>query len=487
MGCDCVETGKEDLLVFLQGDCRKVLSKLEENSIDSVVTDPPYGLSFMDKRWDSFSPSYLDKMMQRESKRRPRSDGRKATGFQQSVYAGLYDLSPEGNSGYQLWTQQWATQALRVLKPGGYLLAFGGTRTYHRLVCGLEDAGFEIRDTVMWIYGSGFPKSLDISKQIDRMAGAERETAGRRTDGRYAYSFEGNANRPIGSLEKERIGGVFSDKASGSAPANPPAPEGGGGGAAPKTPPGWGTALKPAHEPIVVARKPLSEKNVASNVLKWETGGIDVDGCRVVSNDLDGAKREHHGVVYEGVHEGYQRPNKSSYTHKTDWHPAPQGRWPANVILECTCEEVIEGKPAPATLRHNRNTPTLLEKGFEGKPQDIWGQGKDVGAVHTDPDCPCYMLDEQSGDSGGASRFFYQAKASRRERGDGNSHPTCKPIALMEYLIKLVSRPGSIILDPLCGSGSTLIAAKKLGRVAIGIDSEEAYCEIAANRLSQTV
>ena len=292
---------QDENATIYNGDCIEVMALLPENSVDAVVTDPPYGLEFMGKEWD------------------------------------ITD---------QQFHQQWAEQALRLLKPGGFMLAFGGTRTSHRLVCGIEDAGFEIRDTVMWLYGSGFPKSLDVSKQIDKMAGAEREVVGEMIapDGQ-AYS----------KRQPKQWTPQFKDYAQQNAP--PPMIT------KPSTPEaqhwqGWGTALKPAFEPICVARKPLLEKNVASNVLKWGTGGIDIDGSRV-------------GVDRNNERQ-YDKENASGNTQskevnsfgfigirKDEW--LNKGRWPANVILECTCDE-----------------------------------------PHTDPDCPCYMLDEQSGERAGA-------------------------------------------------------------------------------------
>ena len=201
-----------------EGDCVEVMKRLPDNSVDSVVTDPPYELGFMGKKWDS-------------------------TGIAYSV---------------AMWRE-----VLRVLKPGGHLLSFGGTRTYHRMACAIEDAGFEIRDQLQWVYGSGFPKSMELGKQIDKAVGAEREVTGQRT----AHDIRGNALM-------DRKGSVTLNI---TAPATPEAQQWNG----------WGTALKPANEPIVLARKPLSERTIAANVLKWGTGGLNIDGCRI---DLNGEK-----------------------------------------------------------------------------------------------------------------------------------------------------------------------------------------------------
>ncbi len=220
------------------GDCLDVLRTLPDNSVDSIVTDPPYELGFMNKRWDS-------------------------TGI-------AYDVN--------VWRQ-----CLRVLKPGGHLLAFGGSRTYHRLACAVEDAGFEIRDQIMWVYGSGFPKSLDVSKAIDKAAGAERERTGRRRvcQGTPIHKNGSHTSSPgwarpwmdAPDEEKETLWETL--------PATPDALRW----------QGWGTALKPAHEPLVMARKPLAERTVAANVLKWGCGALNVDGCRVEAPDgVDGGR-----------------------------------------------------------------------------------------------------------------------------------------------------------------------------------------------------
>jgi DNA modification methylase len=321
--------------ILFQGDCLDIMRSLPDNSVDAVVTDPPYGLSFMGKKWDYAVPSV------------------------------------------EIWAE-----CLRVLKPGGYLLSFAGTRTQHRIACGIEDAGFEIRDMIAWVYGSGFPKSLNV----------------------------GN---------------------------------------------GYGTALKPALEPITVARKPI-DGTVAQNVLKWGTGAIDIDGCRVDSTD--------------GVPQ-FSKDNKRPGTtfdvgSKRTGEISKQGRFPANLIHDGS-DEVLE----------------------------------------------CFPND--------AARFFYCAKASRSERNAGldgmeerikvwngqsnksssdikpveerwttkmqNTHPTVKPIALMEYLIKLVAREGQTVLDPFLGSGTTAIACVKQGRKYIGCEMDKDYCEIAKRRIESEI
>lgn len=330
----------------LHGDCLEVLKTLNENSVDAIVTDPPYGLKFMGKKWDYDIPN-------------------------RSIWEAL----------------------VRCLKPGGQLLSFGGTRTYHRLVCEIEDAGFEIRDQLQWLYGSGFPKSHNL-------------------------------------------------------------------------PGGWGTALKPANEPIVLARKPLSEKTVAKNVEKWGTGALNIDESRIGISDAVNfkSKQNHNNMGYGGAKDTEARE-----------HYNPKGRWPANLLLDEVAAEMLDEQSGPCRNTYN--------------------------------------------DSGGASRFFYVAKSSKRERNAGlegmpqtklqdfadgtkrkliaqaesaknpnlpraNHHPTVKPIKLMEYLCRLITPPNGIILDPFMGSGSTGVAAKRLGFQFIGIEMEKEYVQIAEKRIA---
>lgn len=300
---------------LILSECQLAIKNMPDNSVDAIVTDPPYGLSFMGKKWDYEVPSI------------------------------------------EIWKE-----CLRVLKPGGHLLSFGGTRTYHRAVVNIEDAGFEIRDQIQWLYGSGFPKSHNLKDDWQ----------------------------------------------------------------------GFGTALKPANEPICVARKPLEKGlTIAENVLKYRTGAINIDGSRIV------------GVANDNA-----------------------GRWPANIILDEAAAEILDeqsgilksGSLAPGHIRGNGTGNSLTGGG--GVIQKQYGN-----------------------DSGGASRFFYVAKASKRERGEGNVHPTVKPIKLMEYLIKLVTPAQGTILDPFMGSGSTGVAAKNLGFEFIGIEMNDEYFEIAKNRI----
>lgn len=382
--------------MILHGDCLNKLKTLKPNSVDSIVTDPPYGLSFMGKKWDYDVPSV------------------------------------------EIWRE-----CLRVLKPGGHLLSFAGTRTYHRMACNIEDAGFEIRDQIMWLYGSGFPKSHDISKAIDKAAGAEREVVGKA--------------KGAGTKDPTSFGNGHNQEFNLTAPATEAA----------KQWQGWGTALKPANEPIVVARKPLEAGlTVAANVLKYGTGALNIDASRVelaASEDVEklnarsGGKRGFSKQYVAGENDG----NLSAGCDLS------KGRWPANVLLD---------EEAAAAL--DEQTGDLGKSSGGGlKNADKFGGGYAAVGEKT----------IGFGDTGGASRFFYVAKASKKERSAGsevpNTHPTVKPVKLMEYLIKLVTPANGIVLDPFMGSGTTGVAAKKLGFSFVGIEREAEYAAIAEKRI----
>jgi site-specific DNA-methyltransferase (adenine-specific) len=373
---------------LILGDCLEALKKMQDNSIDAVVTDPPYGLAFMGKKWDYDVPSV------------------------------------------EIWAE-----CLRVLKPGGYLLAFAGTRTQHRMAVRIEDAGFEIRDMIAWVYGSGFPKSLDVSKAIDKQAGAEREIVRQNHNWR---DVTGHVTHSYGQGK-----GINVRNPHITAPATEEA----------KQWEGWGTALKPALEPITVARKPLSEKTVAENVLKWGTGGINIDGSRVGSETITtqgGDKFKGKGI--------YGKYNTFQETEH-------QGRFPANFIHDGS-EEVVGLFP------DSKSTGGQASLGAF-RNGDVYGKGLDEREIR----------DPGYGDTGSAARFFYCAKASKSERGESNNHPTVKPVKLMQYLVNLVSTEGATILDPFCGSGSTGVACRNTNRNFIGIEKDESYFEIAKNRI----
>lgn len=428
---------------FLLGDCLEVMQSLKAESIDSIVTDPPYGLEFMGKQWDCLWDQ------RRELRNNPSgytgTDGirrTKTAAFSQNVPSlSVYRAGMQA----QEWHYRWAKEALRVAKPGAYMLAFGGTRTYHRLACAIEDAGWEIRDCIMWVYGSGFPKSLDVSKAIDKAAGVERKVVG-------SYKAQGTAR----TLTGNNYGGqgknvVERDRIYQTAPATDAA----------KQWDGWGTALKPAWEPIIVARKPL-EGTVAENVQKWGTGALNIDGCRVRTGDKlahGGPLRINSGDTRNGKSLGmFQDGTPNTYEQNA------RGRWPANLIHDGS-EEVLERFPkAGGGFGIRGGSP-------DGK--GIYCKGFPRGNLST----------VGFGDSGSAARFFYCAKTSRRERGEGNNHPTVKPLALLRYLCRLVTPPNGLILDPFVGSGSTAIAAWLEGFRCIGIDTEAEYLAIARSRL----
>ena len=401
------------------GDCLDVLRTLDDNSIDSIVTDPPYGLAFMGKRWDYDVPS----------------------------------------------VEVWA-ECLRVLKPGGHLLAFAGTRTQHRMCVRIEDAGFEIRDMIAWVYGSGFPKSHDVSKAIDKAAGAEREVL---------YS-ETRYNEASGIVSAGRDGRTLVERHI-TAPATDAARQW----------QGWGTALKPALEPITVARKPLSG-TVADNVMRYGTGAINVDGCRVGTKEV--LLRNSNGV-----RSGNSLNCSADGSLQTPGiYGSKSGRWPANLIHDGSDEVVglfpdSNGSGSARMLNRGERTN---ETGWG--MQDAKGQLRDAG-------------------TGSAARFFYCAKASKRDRDEGltlpprqyshdgrakpienayqrnestarNNHPTVKPTDLMRYLCRLVTPPGGVVLDPFMGSGSTGKAAALEGFRFVGIERDPAYMEIARQRIA---
>ena len=425
---------------LINGDCLEQMKTLPDNSVDAIVTDPPYGISFMAKKWDYDVPSV------------------------------------------EVWKE-----AMRVLKPGGHALIACGTRTQHRMVVNIEDAGFEIRDVVSWIYGSGFPKSLNVSKAIDKAAGAEREIVGRykRPDGSVvsANGKETFADGGFPNTHTEKaqdITALATDAA--------------------KQWDGWGTALKPACEFFTLCRKPLSEKTIAANVLKWGTGGINIDGCRVApTDDVSGwsktGSKEGENTAMSG--KNYARDAKPDNT---------LGRFPANLIHDGS-QEVLElfpetnpSKAASRGLRHSGKHGGTCEGGNIK-------QGTDSVRGHSD-------------NGGSAARFFYCPKASKKDRNEGcdgledkfraclggsdretpkilddvserfrtkpakNNHPTVKPTALMAYLCRLITPPGGVVLDPYMGSGSTGKAAVREGFSFVGIELGPDYYEICKARVS---
>jgi site-specific DNA-methyltransferase (adenine-specific) len=416
-------------VTLLCGDVCEVLAGMADASVDSIVTDPPYELGFMGKTWDSSGIAYKVAM----------------------------------------WRE-----CLRVLKPGGHLLAFGGSRTYHRLASAVEDAGFEIRDQIMWIYGQGFPKSLDVSKAIDKAAGVEREVVGR-GKGRTGAAAQPNG----GSLHSDDNYQWPGDFAI-TAPTTNDA----------KQWDGWGTALKPAHEPICVARKPLIG-TVVENVLTHGTGAINIGACRVGTEAVPSNKLEEWS--------GFGQVERPAYTQTIH-----EGRWPANVIHDGS-DEVLAGFPTTTS-------GTILPHHKSHESENCCMSGKNYARG------PQYS----PGSTGSAARFFYCAKASQKDRNEGcdglddkllgysnaakadiargvdpyikpagtnsihvvkNNHPTVKPTDLMRYLCRLVTPPGGTVLDPFVGSGSTGKAAALEGFGFIGIDNNPEYLAIAEARI----
>ena len=374
-------------MTLLKGNCLETLKTLDTASVDSIVTDPPYELGFMGKSWD--------------------------------------------NSGIAYNQDLWA-ECLRVLKPGGHLLAFSGSRTYHRMVVAIEDSGFEIRDQIMWLYGSGFPKSLNVSKAIDKKAGAPVKVGKRFT---VAGGIEAQPT-PQGEAREEMRHNAITPEAQQWQ--------------------GWGTALKPAHEPIVVARKPLGG-TVANNVLTYGTGAINIDGSRVgTDGGCAGAGAGAGARVFgNGLNGTFAKPVEGL------------GRWPANVIHDGS-DEVLEGFPDTAPSRQGKPRGTAKKGLFANS------EFNKVGTEHND-------------NGGSAARFFYCAKASKSERNAGleesNTHPTVKPLALMRYLVRLVCPPNGVVLDPFLGSGTTAVAATLEGFEWIGCEMTEDYFPIIEARV----
>jgi DNA modification methylase len=417
----------------IHGDMREVLQEMAERGVqfDSVVTDPPYHLTSIVKRFGAANAAPAkhgtDGVFARSSK-----------GFMGKTWdGGDISMQPE------TWRM-----AYDVLKPGGYLLAFGGTRTWHRIAVAIEDAGFEIRDTVCWLYGTGFPKSHDASKGIDALllhggsnpVRLRKANESRPGDGRVGPSLPNN-----GIMTSERVANVVRDEA-----ATPEAAKW----------QGWGTALKPAFEPIIMARKPLIG-TVAQNILLHGAGGINIDDCRLsYTSDYDA---KHQADIARGqlnaengrMFGGLGKSQASSLT--------PQGRWPANVIHDGS--EEVEALFAEYGNHKSCNSPSSAKP--EGR---ILGGSRSQGAVYP-------------GEAGSVSRFFYSAKASKADRA-GSSHPTVKPIALMQYLCRLVTPPKGMVLDPFAGSGTTLEAAYREGFLAIGIEQQEEYMADIDKRLA---
>lgn len=500
-----------DTNVVLAGDCVNVLHTLPDCCMDAIVTDPPYGLS-------NREPSVPELV---------------------AFLTGARSLDTGGDFMGKRWSvpsvETW-TECLRVLKPGGYLLSFGGTRTFDLISLGLRAAGFEYRDTLQWLYGQGFPKSLNIGKAIDKSKGAEREIVGTKP-GKGGDNLNKLARPEGGDADGAKGCGAYGTGAKQididipvTAPATPEASQW----------EGWGTALKPAWEPILVFRKPL-EGTVAANVLAHGTGALNIDGCRV-STDWNEPDRPASWAA--SGHSAKPEAEKIAAPPGVGVVPHPGGRWPTNAVFShsASCQRVGERQVRTGTAYEPeaKQMERSIYSGTNTLGRTVGYGGADgtetVPVYDCAPDCPVRALDEQSGtrasgsgtvkrasgygyegnaafgqesrpsgqeqiwygDEGGASRFFpqfetepgfcYTSKVSTAEATvEGrieNKHPTRKPLALMRWLVRLVCRPGGLVLDPYCGSGSTLVAAMEEGMKFVGIERDTEHVELSRARIA---
>jgi site-specific DNA-methyltransferase (adenine-specific) len=447
----------EERIKLMLGDNMKSLKELPDNSVDSIVTDPPYALTSIKKRF-----------------------GKEGSAPAQYGSDGAFQRASKGFMGKE-WdaevpTVEFWCEVYRVLKPGGHVLSFGGTRTYHRMAVNIEDAGFEIRDQIMWIYGSGFPKSHNIGKAIDKIQGKEVPTG-------KGFNVAGqgiglNQNKELRSDHPNYVKPTYDNEWE-----------------------GWGTALKPANEPICMARKPLSEKTIAENVLKWGTGGLNIDASRIGTDDYIGRKGNDNdlGVGILAQFDGRKTPPTKKAIDK-EGHE--EGRFPANVILDEEAGKILDEQSG---VKKSGFNPNASKKQYNG---GTFGGGETNS-------------NNGYGDEGGASRFFYVPKVSKKERNRGlddfedkpsqlnsggigrkisvekrlnangenaptakNTHPTVKPINLLTYLVRLVTPKNGVVMDCFMGSGSTGIAAQLEGFKFIGMEMDEDYFNIAEARIN---
>lgn len=400
--------------MIINGDCIEEMQKLIDDGVqvDSVVTDPPYHLQSI---VDRFGKASVDDDNYTSEKVRNGVDS-----YSRLIRTGF--MGKEWDGGDIAFRKETWELALKLLKPGGHLLAFSASRNYHRMAVAIEDAGFDIRDQIMWIYGSGFPKSHNIGKGVDKKLGNDREVVGTIERGSVEDAIAkgvGYTADPANQNNKAIFGYGTETVTKGNSEWE-----------------GWGTALKPAHEPIVMARKSI-EGTIVDNVLKHGTGGINIDECRI---------------------EGEKQTRDSS--------PDTKGRFPANVIHDGS-EEVLSGFPNAKGFVSNGNA-------------EVGEYSKGVINPMRRGNATSYA------DDGSAARFFYCPKVSKSERGEDNTHPTVKPQELMKYLCRLVTPKGGTVLDPFMGSGSTGMAAKDEGFDFIGIEKEQEYYEIAEARIKKT-
>ena len=424
---------------LIAGDCREVMTSLPDNSVHAIVTDPPYGLGFMGKEWDRFTAG--DSPMRRRAEMDAVNTGATRQGGRQRACADYAKRQAADMRAFQAWCEEWVVECLRVLRPGGFMVAFGGTRTFHRLVCAIEDGGFEVRDMLAWLYGSGFPKSTDKAKIPEAWRG-------------------------------------------------------------------WNTALKPAIEPICLARKPM-DGTLAENLTRWGTGALWIDGCRIEGMaDRPGSTPPSDGA----------RGSMAGALPRQEYEPNALGRWPANVMHDGS-EEVLAAFPdavgqiadasSSSSSRKTQHVYGAMRRG-NGRDGEPSADSDNDGAVGFK-----MKPGARRGDAGSAARFFYCPKADRADRNAGlegmpekpllwssgaqnpgafqspnthraaqNHHPTVKPTELMRWLVRLVTPPGGTVLDPFLGSGSTLKAADIEGFDGIGIEREAEYIDIARRRIS---
>lgn len=409
-------------------DCLAAMPALAADSVDAIVTDPPYGLGFMGKDWDKLGCNVAFTENERGG----------LGGYKHHIRYG------EDTGAMQEWHYRWAVGALRVAKPGAHLLAFGGTRTFHRLACAIEDAGWEIRDTVMWVYGSGFPKSLNVGRSIDTELCAEA--------GRHCWNPPKDKDEPWHICERTPAGVGHDNN---------------------------GTALKPAWEPVVVARKPL-DGTVAQNVLKWGTGALNIDGCRIEGTAGNGHWSGDDGsdaTSLPGYDGGFTRGGKRA-----------TGRFPANLVHDGS-EEVVGMFPQAGTvfdggqvfeMGGSLSRRPLIESPAPASAARFFYCAK---ASKQDRDEGCGLLEKRPGGSNCKGYVDDVARGLDRNRPVANHHPTVKPVALMRYLCRLVTPPNGLILDPFAGSGSTGKAAVIDGFRFVGIELDGEYCEIAKRRI----
>jgi DNA modification methylase len=424
------------------GDCLEVLKTIPDNSIDAVITDPPYGIGFMNKEWDN--PQKHQELIEREKERSLKrfEEGKSPAkaGFSTGVQPGLPIGGAKEGKWFQDWCELWACECFRILKPGGHALSFSAPRTYHRMATAFEDSGFQIRDQIMWVFGSGFPKSHNIGKAIDKIEGNEREEH---------IITKGNSDWE-----------------------------------------GWGTALKPAHEPIVMARKPLSEKSIAENVLKHGTGGINIDGSRIgFVNDEDKQLAKPQGKITTGTKENVRFQYTDDKTRiELEDNQSELGRFPANIIFDEEAGQLLDEQSdkasrffyCPKAAKKDRNEGMPEEIGiFHQRPR------REDGSVIYKEKNPEEWTEAMSKlpRKDKTSKAAAEEKLQDNTNGLKNNHPTVKPTDLMRYLINLITPPNGTILDPFMGSGSTGKAAVRCGVNFIGIEKEQEYMDIASARI----